>query len=130
TRRDGMRPLIASLTVAGAAFVVAFLALSPFLAVEPVTAWRDIVANRQIVVDRAVAAGAFGPAARYADMLLHDAAGMPMAILAALAAVTLLVAAPAYGVFLLSFPIAFLVFISNTYPASRYLNPVVPFMAL
>ena len=33
-------------------------------------------------------------------------------------------------VILVSFPVVFLVFISNTVAASRYLNPVLPFVAL
>ena len=65
------------LAIAAAASAVTFFALSPFLLVEPMTAWRDITANRQIVVDRAVATGAFAPAARYAEMLWTDAAGVP-----------------------------------------------------
>ena len=34
------------------------------------------------------------------------------------------------AVLLLAFPVPFLLFITNTAPASRYLNPVLPFMAL
>ena len=107
-----------------------FFALSPFLLVEPMTAWRDITANRQIVVDRAVATGAFAPAARYAEMLWTDAAGVPIAVLAIVGCVAALRSMPARAIFLLAFPLPFLLFISNTAPASRYLNPVLPFMAL
>ena len=42
----------------------------------------------------------------------------------------MLVAAPARAVQLLAFPVPFLLFIANTAPASRYLNPVLPFVAL
>ena len=38
--------------------------------------------------------------------------------------------APARAVLLLAFPLPFLLFIANTAPASRYLNPVLPFLAL
>jgi hypothetical protein len=118
------------LATAGAATIVIFFALSPFILVEPLTAWRDIVANRQIVVDRAVAEGAFAPARRYAEMLLHDAMGAPSLFLAVAGAVWMLFAAPVRAMFLLAFPVPFLAFIANTAPASRYLNPVLPFMAL
>jgi hypothetical protein len=37
---------------------------------------------------------------------------------------------PAIGLLLLSFPVAFFLFIVNTFPASRYLNPLIPFAAL
>jgi hypothetical protein len=115
---------------AGAAMVVVFFALSPFIAVEPLTAWRDVVANRQIVVDRAVTAGAFAPARRYLEMLWAESVGRPVALLAAIGCVWMMAAAPARAALLLAFPIPFLMFISNTAPASRYLNPVLPFVAI
>ena len=37
---------------------------------------------------------------------------------------------PARAILLLAFPVPFLLFITNTAPASRYLNPVLPFLAL
>lgn len=108
----------------------AFLLLSPFLALNPIDAWRDIVANREIVMDRAIAAGAFAPAARYAEMLLTDSLGLPIVALGAIGVCWMLVRSPAQAVVLLAFPIAFFAFIANTYPASRYLNPILPFLAL
>jgi hypothetical protein len=107
-----------------------FLALSPFLVVEPRTAWQDITANRAIVVDRAVASGAFVPAMRYLDILWRDSMGVPVIVLGFVGAVWMLVASPARAVLLLAFPLAFFAFISNTVPASRYLNPVLPFVAV
>jgi hypothetical protein len=118
------------LTLGGLTSLVVFLALSPFLLVEPLTAWRDITANRQIVIDRAVAAGAFGPAARYLEMLGRDTLGQPVAGLGLVGVVWMLAAAPGRAILLLAFPVPFLLFIANTAPASRYLNPVVPFLAL
>jgi hypothetical protein len=124
------RDLFWQLAAAAAASAVAFFALSPFLLVEPATAIRDIVANRQIVVDRAVAAGAFGPAAHYARMLWQDAVGEPVMFCAVAGAAWMLVADWRRAVLLLAFPVPFLLFIANTAPASRYLNPVLPFVAL
>ena len=129
-RAQGLAAVVRQLAIAAAASAATFFALSPFLLVEPMTAWRDITANRQIVVDRAVATGAFAPAARYAEMLWTDAAGVPIAVLAIIGCVAALRSMPARAVFLLAFPLPFLLFISNTAPASRYLNPVLPFMAL
>jgi hypothetical protein len=116
--------------IAGLAMAGAFFALSPFLLVEPLTAWRDITANRQIVVDRAVATGAFGPAGRYLDMLLRDAIGPLAAVLGLVGVIWMTFAAPARALFLLAFPVPFLMFIANTAPASRYLNPVLPFVTV
>lgn len=109
---------------------VVFFALSPFILVEPLVAWRDVVANRQIVVDRAVESGAFAPALRYLDILWNDALSRPLIVLAVAGAAGMLRAAPALAVLLLSFPLPFFLFITNTTPASRYLNPVLPFVAL
>jgi hypothetical protein len=63
-------------------------------------------------------------------MLWTDAGGRPIALLAALGAVGMVVASPARALLLLAFPVPFLFFISNTAPASRYLNPILPFVVL
>lgn len=129
-RMEGMAVVLRQLAVAALASALVFVVLSPFILLDPITAWRDIVGNRQIVVDRAVASGAFAPALRYAEMLWTDSAGQPVVFLGIVGALWMLVAAPARALLLLAFPIPFLLFIANTAPASRYLNPVLPFMAL
>lgn len=129
-KSSGVRACLRGLMLAGLASTVVFFALSPFLLVEPATAWQDITANRQIVVDRAVASGAFAPAARYAEMLWSDSVGWPIGSFAAIGVLGWLAAAPSTAVFLLAFPVPFLLFISNTAPASRYLNPVLPFVVV
>jgi Dolichyl-phosphate-mannose-protein mannosyltransferase len=118
------------LLTAAAITAAVFFALSPFILLEPATAWRDIAANRQIVVDRAITAGAFAPALRYADMLWRDTMGVPVVALALVGMVWMLISTPSRALFLLAFPVPFLAFISNTAPASRYLNPVAPFLAI
>ncbi len=109
-----------------------FFAGSPFLLVEPATALRDVAANRRIVMDRAVDAsgGLFPSASAYARMLSIDAVGWPVALLAALGLVVLARRAPRLALLLAAFPVAFLVFISNTVAATRYLNPVLPFLCI
>jgi hypothetical protein len=129
-RPDGWGRVMRELCIAGLCTTAVFLALSPFIAVEPGTAWRDIVANRAIVVDRAVAGGAFAPAMRYIDIMWHDSMGLPVVLLGCAGAIWMLVAAPSRAVLLLAFPVPFFVFISNTVPASRYLNPVLPFVGV
>ena len=129
-KAGGIASVLRQLSVAALSSAVVFFALSPFILIEPATAWRDIVGNRQIVVDRAVAGGAFVPALRYAEMLWTDSAGQPVVFLGVVGALWMLAVAPARALLLLAFPIPFLLFIANTAPASRYLNPVLPFIAL
>jgi hypothetical protein len=128
--REGAGAVIRHVGLAGAASAVLFLALSPFILLEPVTAWRDITGNREIVIDRAVATGFHATAVRYLEMLWGDSAGQPVVALAIVGAIWMLATEPARAVLLLAFPVPFLVFIANTVPASRYLNPVLPFIAL
>ncbi|HVL67120.1 MAG TPA: glycosyltransferase family 39 protein [Vicinamibacterales bacterium] len=129
-RPSGWRIVGRHLVTAGLTAMVVFFALSPFILVEPFVAWRDIVANRQIVIDRAIEAGAFAPARRYLEMLWHDSLGPPVIVLSLAGTFAMLLAHGRVAVLLLAFPLPFLAFISNTAPASRYLNPVLPFAAL
>ena len=129
-RSQGGRRVATELVIAGVCSAAVFFALSPFIAVEPITAWRDITANRAIVVDRAATLGAVAPAFRYFDMLWRDTMGIPVVVLGAVGAIWMLATTPARAVLLLAFPIPFLAFISHTVPATRYLNPVLPFVAV
>jgi len=123
---DAVRRVAIAAIVSGAVFFL----LSPFILVEPATALRDIRANRQIVVDRAAEQlGYVAGALRYGRLLLFDTIGLP-ASLAAIAGLLVAARRNAAGtVWLLAFPLPFLLFIASTYPASRYLVAVVPFIA-
>jgi hypothetical protein len=124
---DALRRIAIAAAVSGAVFFL----LSPFILVEPGTALRDIRANRQIVVDRAVGnLGYLASAARYGSMLLLDTTGPVAPLLAVLGLVFAARKDPARTLWLLAFPIPFLLFIAGTFPASRYLVPLVPFVAL
>ena len=105
---------------------------SPFLLVEPATALRDIAANRRIVMDRAVDAsgGLFPSASAYLQMLSSDALGWPVALLALVGLIVLARRASRLTLLLAAFPLTFLLFISNTVAATRYLNPVLPFLCV
>lgn len=129
-RPAGWRVVARHAATAAIVSAVVFFALSPFILVDPIVAWRDITANRRIVIDRAIEGGAFGPAGRYLDILWGDSMGRAVVSLGAAGAACMAVVAPGRAVFLLLFPVAFFAFITNTAPASRYLNPVLPFVAL
>jgi hypothetical protein len=113
---------------AGAAAGIIFFLLSPFLLAEPGTALRDMLANRQIVVDRAVGGQhvLFGNLGVYLRMLWSEAIGWPICLGAAAGTILLARERWPLALVMLSFPITFLLFISNTVAASRYLNPVLP----
>jgi 4-amino-4-deoxy-L-arabinose transferase-like glycosyltransferase len=124
---DRVRRLATAALAAAAAFAVT----SPFLLLEPATVIRDVVANREIVVDRVTdAAGGFGSIGFYGRWLAGDALGT-FAFAAAVAGIVPVVRGGlARTIIVVSFPITFFLFIGNTFPASRYLNPILPFAAL
>lgn len=108
-----------------------FFLCSPFILVEPATAIRDVQANRQIVVDRAVGTlGYSATLARYGVMLVRDTLGWPFVLCAGAGAIVSMREQPWRTTWLLSFAIPFFFFIASTYPASRYLIPLVPFLAV
>jgi hypothetical protein len=129
-RSQGPKAVAETLALAGGVAVATFFALSPFLLVEPSTAWNDIVANRQIVVDRASDRGLLANLQRYAVLMVDLGATLPIAALSAIGTVALAVTDRRRTLFLLAFPLPFLLFIINTVPASRYLNPVLPIVML
>jgi hypothetical protein len=117
---------------AGLGATVTFFALSPFLVIEPWTAWQDILANRQIVVDRAGALGGgpFPSAGAYLWLLWHEGLGWPGLGAAAIGLILVARRRPWQAALLAAFPVAFLLFLSHTVAASRYLNPALPFLAV
>jgi hypothetical protein len=122
---------IRMLTIAAGACLAGFILGTPFLFVEPHTALRDIVAVREIDIDRAVeSTGAFTSSARYADILFRDAVGWPVCLLSAAGFIWAIVADWRRGLILGTFTAAFLVFVSNTVPMSRYLNVIIPLIGL
>ncbi len=131
-RLRGAAAVAKNSAIAGVTAACAFFLCSPFVLLDWRTSVRDIIANRQIVVDRAVSGHEmFASAGRYLELLWSRAIGWPVVILAAAGVILLLRARRwALAVVLLSFPLVFLAFISNTVAATRYLNPVLPFLAL
>ena len=117
------------LAAAGAAATVAFFAASPYLLVEPSRAIQDIIANREIVVDRATGqTGALGSLGFYLNAIGGDGVGLGTSVLVLIGILTAVLTRRS-AILLLVFPIAFLLFISNTVPATRYVNPMLPFAA-
>lgn len=125
------RSRIGHVWILGLCAAAAFAATSPFVILEPATAYRDIVANRQIVMDRAMApTGLFPSMGPYLQLLIAEGLTTWGTVAAMLGGVVLVGSGLRASVLALSFPVAFMLFIANTVPASRYLNPVLPFFAL
>jgi hypothetical protein len=125
------RTRLDALVLSGGVVVGTFLVASPFIALDPMTALHDVVANRQIVVDRATTtAGLFGSMPFYLSWLVRDGAGVMTTALAIGGVIVAWRRRARETALLLAFPVTFLLFIANTVPASRYLNPIVPFVAM
>lgn len=119
------------LALAAAATLAGFIAGTPFFFFEPQIAMRDIVAVREIDIDRAVeSTGAFTSFGRYAEILFRDAVGWPVCLLAAAGFMWALIADWRRGLILGTFTFAFLMFVANTVPMSRYLNVILPLFGL
>jgi hypothetical protein len=108
-----------------------FFAGTPFLPFELQTALRDIAHVREVDIDRATAGGAlFTATIPYLRMIFQDAAGWPVALAAVGGLVWAFMADWRRALVLVSFFVPFFLFIANTVPMSRYLNIVVPIVAL
>ena len=130
-RRSGRWQTSAALLAWSAAgVVVGFFAATPFMLVEPQTAIRDIVAVREIDIDRAVVTGVFVSVKPYLSMLLHDAVGWPVCLAAAAGAVWAFWSDWRRGLLIVTFPLLFLALVFNTVPMTRYLNAMLPSLAL
>jgi hypothetical protein len=126
-RRSGRWQTSAALLLwAGLGTLIGFVAASPFFALEPAAVMRDFKELREVDIDRAVGVGLFSSFLPYGSILFKGALGPPVFLLAIFGAVVALVQDLRRGLLLASFPIAFLLFVSNTFPASRYLNIVIP----
>jgi hypothetical protein len=118
------------LLYAGLAFIVGFFAGTPFILTELQVTARDIAEVREVNFERALDTGgvlsSIGP---YVTMLASDAVGWPVFALAVLGSATMVWRDWGRGALLIAFPVAYLLFISNTVPMSRYLACVVPIVA-
>ena len=114
--------------VAGAA--AGFLAGTPFLPVDLQKALADIAHVREVDVDRAIAGGVFSATGAYLRILFLDAVGWPVWLAAVTGAVWALATDWRRGLLLVSFFGPFFAFVANTVPMSRYLNVVLPLVAL
>ena len=132
-RRSGRwQTSAASLAWAAAGTTAGFVAGTPFFFFELSTALRDIAGVREVDIDRALAGGggAFTSLPAYLRMLALDALGWPVAAFAVVGALWLIATDWRRALVLLVFPVAYLIFIAHTVPMSRYLNCILPAVAV
>ncbi|HWB15645.1 MAG TPA: glycosyltransferase family 39 protein [Vicinamibacterales bacterium] len=120
--------IVRRLVTAGLACAAAVVLTSPFLFVDLGRALQDVTSNHDIVMGRVTTW--FGAAPFYLAWLARDAVGVVVFVLAIAGLVIAAAGDRRRAVLAVTFPAAFLLFIANTFPASRYLNAVVPFVAL
>ena len=126
-----LRPVLVQLVWAGVAAIAAFAVTSPFFFRELGVVVRDMTAVREIDIDRAVnGRGAFQYFGTYVRMLWSDAVGWPVCLAAGIGVVIALMRDWRRGLLLASFPVAFLLFLSNTVPMTRYMNAMLPSIAV
>ncbi len=116
---------------AGAASAATFFLLSPFVVLHFETTLEHLRANRQVVVDRSFSAGSglFPSLGLYLEFVLEQGLGYILSALV-LAGFFLLFRRHRRSLALwAAFPLMFFAFISYTFFAGRYLNPILPCLA-
>ena len=125
---DGVRHVAISAVVSAATFFV----LSPFVLLRFGTALEHMRANRQVVVDRSLDTGTslFPSLPAYVDFLATQGLGYLLLVLVVVGAVLMAVRSRDHAVLWLPFPLMFFAFITYTFFAGRYLNPILPSLAV
>jgi hypothetical protein len=116
---------------AGAASAATFFLLSPFVILRLPTALEHMRANRQVVIDRSLSGGSglFPSLGLYVEFLLGQGLGYVLTALV-LAGLFAMARRDFRDLALwAAFPATFLAFISYTFFAGRYLNPILPCLA-
>jgi hypothetical protein len=125
------REALSRVAAAAAVSALTFFLLSPFVILRFPTALEHMRANRQVVLDRSLSQGAglFPSLGLYAEFLLRQGLGYLLAGLV-LAGLVVLARRDVRRLALwAAFPLMFLAFLSYTFFAGRYLNPVLPCLA-
>jgi Dolichyl-phosphate-mannose-protein mannosyltransferase len=116
------------LVMGGVATVAAFMLTSPFFVFELKAVARDFTELREVDIDRAVRLGWASSLGAYAE-LLQRSLTWPV-LVAALAGLAISLRDLRRGLPAAAFIVAFVLFVSNTYPVSRYLNILLPSLAV
>ncbi|HJS73387.1 MAG TPA: glycosyltransferase family 39 protein, partial [Vicinamibacteria bacterium] len=125
------REALSRVAAAAAVSALTFVLLSPFVILRFPTALEHMRANRQVVLDRSLSQGPglLPSLGLYTDFLLRQGMGYVLAGLV-LAGLFVLARRDVRSLALwAAFPLMFLAFLSYTFFAGRYLNPILPCFA-
>lgn len=116
---------------AGAVSAVTFFLLSPFVLLKLPTAVEHMRANRQVVMDRSLEGGpvVFPSLGRYVEFLTIQGLGFILCALVVAGFVIIAVRDRTKLALWGSFALIFFAFITYTFFAGRYLNPILPCLA-
>jgi len=115
----------------GAVSAATFFVLSPFVVLHFPTALEHMRANRQVVVDRSFDSGTslFPSLGLYLEFLWSQGIGVVFFALVLAGIAILAYRSPRQLTLWGTFPVLFFGFITYTFFAGRYLNPILPAMA-
>jgi hypothetical protein len=119
------------LVLAGIVSAVVFASLSPYVLLRFETALEHIRTNRRIVIERSLDSGAtvFPSLGLYVDFLAEQGLGYVLLALSIYGFLLIARRGLRALVFWGAFPLFFFAFITYTFFAGRYLNPMLPFLA-
>jgi len=125
------REELSRVVAAGAASAATFFLLSPFVLLRFPTTLEHLRANRQVVVDRSLSAGSglFPSLGLYLEFVLEQGLGYALSVLVLVGLFVLARRDRRSLALWAAFPLMFLAFISYTFFAGRYLNPILPCLA-
>ncbi len=115
---------------AGTGAVLGFVATSPFFFPDLPDVLRDFRELHKVDISRTVGSGALSSLGTYVSLLARDALGWPVFVLSLAGIGIACVSDRRRAVLLAAFPLTFLAFLTNTFPASRYVNVLLPVLAV
>ena len=122
----------ARVLLTGAVAAATFVALSPFVVIDLPTAIDHMIANRQVVLDRSVSEGTFFLPSLPAYFQFMAQQGFGYLLCGLIVVGWVLMARRDRRLWTLwgTFPLLFFLFIGYTFFAGRYLNPILPSLAV
>ena len=124
------RLAIRALIAGGIATFMGFVIGSPFFFFDLSQVSKDFAELRKVDMDRAVSAGAFTSFGPYLTILWRDAFDKVLLAVAAIGLIYAFAVNKRRAMLLLGFLVPFFVFLANSFPVSRYLNPIIPILCV